>query len=139
MDMSENYLSEDAQLAAAMRTLENFIKRLCVQADKGEEYANELWKRISNSTGVLQEVAYYHDYGKFLGKYEVSGYTLPDILVWQVDHFKAYMDRHLEMNRYRRERLLLEALETMLNMEENPAPYIEKMRNESGTDFVDKY
>ena len=69
----------------------------------------------------------------------MEGYTLADVLVWQVDHFKAYMDRPLEMNRYRRERLLLTALDILLQMEENPAPYIEKMKGETGTDFVDKF
>lgn len=137
--MAENQLTKEEQIAAAMQTLENFVRSLCTQAGESVEYAEELWKRISNSSGVLQELAYYHDYGKFLGKYKVSGYTLPDILVWQVDHFKAYMDRHLDMNRYRRERLLLESLDVMLNMEVNPAPYIEKMKSETGTDFVEKY
>lgn len=137
--MAENQLTREEQIAAAMRTLENFVRNLCFQAGESDEYADALWKRISNSSGVLQEVAYYHDYGKFLGKYKVSGYTLPDILVWQVDHFKAYMDRHLEMNRYRRERLLLESLDVMLDMEKDPAPYIEKMKSETGTDFVEKY
>lgn len=137
--MAENQLNREEQIAAAMQTLENFVRNLSFQAGESVEYADGLWKRISHSSGVLQEVAYYHDYGKFLGKYKVSGYTLPDILVWQVDHFKAYMDRHLEMNRYRRERLLLESLEVMLNMEEDPAPYVEKMKNETGTDFVEKY
>lgn len=137
--MTENQMTKEEQLEAAMHTIENFIKNLCAQADESEEYGEELWKRIKGSSGVLQEVAYFHDYGRFLGKYKVAGYTLPDILVWQVDHFKAYMDRHLEMNRYRRERLLLESLDVMLKMEVDPAPYVEKMKSESGTDFVGKY
>lgn len=137
--MEENQSTKEEQIAAAMQTLEHFVRNLCFQAGESEEYADRLWKRISNSSGVLQEVAYYHDYGKFLGKYIVSGYTLPDILVWQVDHFKAYMDRHNDMNRYRRERLLLESLDVMLDMEIDPAPYIEKMKSETGTDFVEKY
>jgi hypothetical protein len=59
--------------------------------------------------------------------------------VWQVDHFKAYMDRHEDMNRYHSERLLLESLDIMLKMETEPEKYIEKMTDETGTDFVEKY
>ena len=87
------------------------------------------------SEGVLKELAYYHDTGSFWDGYEVAGFHLTDIIVWQVDHFKAYMDRHDEMNRYRTERLFVESLDIMLQMEKDPDPFIRKMREESGTDF----
>ena len=124
------------QLEQAFKTLENYIKDLAKSAGEKEEYANDLWHRIRNSNGVLRELAYYHDYHSFLGEYKVAGYTLVDILVWQVDHFKAYLDRREEVNRYRQERLLLKSLDIMLQMEEDPAPYIEKMRGETGTDII---
>ena len=138
MEESKN-LTKEQLLERALQTLEAYVKSLAENAGESEAYAIQLWERIRNSAGVLQELAYYHDYGKFLCKYQVAGYTLADILVWQVDHFKAYLDRPLEMNRYRQERLLLTAFDIMLQMEENPQPYIEKMSNETGTDFVDKY
>ena len=132
-------MTQKEQLEKALETLEQYVGTLAEAAGESPEYAKELWNRIRNSSGVLQELAYYHDYGEFLCRYQVEGYTLADVLVWQVDHFKAYMDRPLEMNRYRRERLLLTALDILLQMEENPAPYIEKMKGETGTDFVDKF
>lgn len=122
-----------------MEILKNYIQNLAERAGEDEAYAEDLWQRIAKSGSILQELAYYHDYGKFLCKYEVAGYTIADILVWQVDHFKAYLDRPLEMNRYRQERLLLTAFDIMLKMEENPDIYVEKMRGETGTDFVGKY
>lgn len=124
----------DGMLEKALQTLEQYVIALSVQAGFNEEYGRQLWKRMRESSGVLQELAYYHDYGKFLCKYVVSGYTLADILIWQVDHFKAYMDRHNEMNRYRQERLLLTAFDVMLQMEKNPEPFLRKMQNETGTD-----
>ena len=137
--MDNEQLTKEEQLAAAMRTLENYVKALTEKAGETEEYGEDLWERIRNSQGVLQELAYYHDYGKFLCRHKVAGYTLADILVWQVDHFKAYMDRPLDMNRYRRERLLLTAFDVMLQMEKDPAPFREKMTNETGTDYEGKF
>ncbi|MBO4981448.1 MAG: hypothetical protein J6C84_06085 [Lachnospiraceae bacterium] len=131
--------TQEEQIAAAMLTLEKYVHALAAQAGEPEGYAADLWERICKSGGVLQELAYYHDYGNFLCKYQVAGCTLADILVWQVDHFKAYLDRPEEMNRYRQQRLLLTAFDIMLKMEEDPAPYLAKMREETGTDFVDKY
>ncbi len=104
---------------------------------KDEAYGQKLWQGISRSEGLLQELAYYYDKGQFLCRYEVAGYTLVDILVWQVDHFKLYMDRPQEMNRYRQPRLLLAAFESMLQMEQDPKAFVEKMRSETGQDILE--
>ncbi len=119
----------------AFDALRNFIKGLSEKAGKDDKQAEELWERILRSEGVLKEVAYFHDTGNFWDGYEVAGFHLTDIIVWQVDHFKAYMDRREEMNRYKRERLFIESIETMLDMEKDPEPFIRKMREETGTDF----
>ena len=132
-------MTQQEQIENAMRILEEYVKDLYVRAGEPEELAKDLWERIRKSPGVLQELSYFHDYGKFLCRYKVAGYTLADILVWQVDHFKAYLDRHLEVNRYRQEKLLLASLDIMLKMEEDPQPYVEKLQGETGTDFVGKY
>lgn len=130
-------MEQDERVAKALKTLENYILELALQAGKDQEYAESLWKSIRQSAGLLQELAYYHDYGDFLCRYSVAGYTLADVLVWQVDHFKLYMDRPDDMNRYRRERLLLSAFETMIEMERNPEPFIDKMEGETGQDRDD--
>ncbi len=132
-------MTQQEQLAQAMETLHQYIGNLSVYAGESEDYAEDLWKRISKSNGLLRELAYYHDYGKFLSEYKIAGYTLVDILVWQVDHFKAYLDRPEEINRYRKEKLLLQSFDIMAQMEKNPKPYVDKMTGETGTDFVGKY
>jgi len=129
-------MEESDQLKQALDTLHDYIVKLSGQAGKSEEYAESLWRGIRSSNGLLQELAYYHDYQKFLCRYSVAGYTLADVLVWQVDHFKLYMDRPDEMNRYRQDRLLLEAFETMIQMEKSPDAIVEKMREETGTDII---
>ena len=81
-------MEEREQLDKALETLKQFVCRLSVQAGQGMEYGEQLWQGISRSAGLLQELAYYHDYGRFLCRHEAAGYTLADVLVWQVDHFK---------------------------------------------------
>ncbi len=126
---------QDAALRAALEELHGFVAELAKRAGVSCEYAEELWQGIRRSAGLLQELAYYHDYGSFLSKYNVAGYTLTDALVWQVDHFKLYMDRPEDMNRYRQERLLLSAFDTMLQLEKDPEPLDRKMRGETGQDI----
>lgn len=130
-------MKENNQLEQALDTLHQFVLTLTEQAGEKPEYGEKLWQGIKSSGGLLQELAYYHDYQKFLCKYSVAGYTLADVLVWQVDHFKLYMDRPDDMNRYRQQRLLLASFETMVEMERDPAPFVEKMRGETGTDIKD--
>lgn len=129
---------QERQLAAALDTLHAYILDLSVQAGEDRAYGETLWQEISRSEGLLQELAYYHDYGEFLCRYQVAGYTLADVLVWQVDHFKLYMDRPQDMNRYRRQRLLLSAFHTLARMEEEPTAlmnFMDKMQRETGQDI----
>lgn len=132
-------MSEYTELQRALDTLREYVFTLSLQAEMPEEYGPRLWDRIKGSVGVLRELAYYHDYGEIYGKYQVAGYSLADILVWQVDHFKAYLDRPQEMNRYLPERLFLESLQVLLDMEKDPEKYVRKLQGETGTDFVGKY
>lgn len=138
----EGALAADPQqerLAKAMQTLRDYVLTLARSSGQGEDYGAELWERIRGSEGVLRELAYYHDYGKFWDQYRVAGYSLTDVLVWQVDHFKAYLDRRDEVKRWEPDRLFLSALDVMLRMERDPAPYVEKMQGETGTDYLGKY
>ena len=132
-------MTQEEKLVKALQILKEWLDELAKCAGEDREYADWLWEQIKSSNGILREFAYYHDYRKFLCEYKVAGYTLADILVWQVDHFKAYLDRPNDMNRYRQERLLLESLDIMTKMEQDPSFYAEKMRQETGTDFVGKY
>lgn len=132
-------MEQKERLAQALQTLKNWLYELAGKAEMEQDDTADLWKRLLHSNGMLREFAYYHDYRKFLCEYKVAGYTLADILVWQVDHFKAYLDRPKEMNRYRQERLLLNSIDIMLQMEADPQRYVEKMRQETGTDFEGKF
>lgn len=128
-------INRTALLEAALGELHRFVMELVGKAGESEEYGERLWQGIQKSGGLLQELAYYHDYGSFLCQYKVAGYTLADALVWQVDHFKLYMDRPLDMNRYHQERLLLSAFEAMLQMERDPGTLVDKIRGETGQDI----
>lgn len=132
----ENDMDKREELEKALKILEEYVDELTVRAGMEPAYGKRLWQGIRQSAGLLRELSYYHDYGRFLCEYQIMGYTLADILVWQVDHFKLYMDRPEEMNRYKQYRLLLTALDMMLKMEHNPAGIVEKMRSETGQDIL---
>ena len=119
--------------------LEEWVCQLAISAGKSEQEAKSFWEKLHNDEELLEELEYYSVHKSFLSKCKVAGYTITDILVWQVDHFKAYLDRHEEVNRYRQDRLLINSFEILLEMRENPKPYVDKLQGETGTDFVGKY
>lgn len=119
--------------------LKDWACALAVSAGKSTEEAERFFNRLKADKELLEELEYYSVHQNFLCKYKVAGYTVTDILVWQVDHFKAYLDRHEEVNRYRQDKLLYNAFDILLQMRENPQPYVDKLQGETGTDFVDKY
>ncbi len=113
--------------------------RLAQCAGQSAEQAEDFASGIESSPGLREELEYYYAHQSLLCKYQVAGYTLADVLVWQVDHFKAFLDRPDEMNRYDQDRLLWSAFHTMLKMQEHPEEYQRKMREETGTDYAGKY
>ena len=113
--------------------------RLAQCAGQSEEQAENFAAGLENCPGLQEELCYYYEHQNFLCKYQLAGYTIVDILVWQVDHFKAFLDRPDEMNRYHQDRLVWSAFHTMLEMQEHPENYQRKMREETGTDYAGKY
>lgn len=133
----EGYVdSADKQaLREVVTKLRKYAEQLCKEADKDEDFTQVFWDGLCSVQGMLREFAYYCDTGNFLCEKKIEGYTLADILVWQVDHFKAYLDRGNDCFRYNTKKLVVAAFDIMLKMDKNPTPFIDKMKTESGTDI----
>ena len=99
--------------------------------------SEELWTRIVSCDGVLAELYYWCRTGQLLGKFEPEGISISDCIAWQVDHFKAYMDRE-ENNRWHRERLFVQSLESLLDVSEGRADVLAKIRGEGGESGTDR-
>ncbi len=113
--------------------------RLAECAGQDQEQARAFVTGLENCRELQEEFCYYYEHQDFLCKYWVAGYTVADVLVWQGDHFKAFLDRPEEMNRYRQDRLVWSAFHTLLEMREQPERYLTKIREETGTDYAGKY
>ncbi len=121
------------------REIREWAVKLAECAGQPHEQAEEFAVKLEQYEDIQEELCYYYEHQNFLCKYQVAGYTVVDILVWQVDHFKAFLDRPGEMNRYHQDRLVWSAFHTMLEMKEHPESYRRKMQEETGTDYAGKY
>lgn len=116
-----------------------FIKELCRYAGEEETFAENFWKKLQEDDEIREEFSYYIEHRNFACKAKVAGYTVVDVMVWQMDHFKARLDRDNSGTRQNGDRMLLLAFDTLLNMRKEPDKYIRKMSEETGTDYPDKY
>lgn len=116
-----------------------WAKALCYYAGKDETFLNEFWQALTQSEGVWDEYIYYMEHQDFKCAYQVKGYSLIDIMIWQMDHFKAQLDRGMDDMKNNGDKMLLMAFDTLLRMEKNPDYYIDLMQNETGTDYPGKY
>lgn len=128
-----------AYLLEEEKQLEEWVNTLACSTGKSPQEANQFWDRLKRDPELMEELIYYSKNRDFLCKHKVAGYTVADILVWQVDHFKAYLDRREEINRYRQDKLLYNSFDILLQMRKNPEPYLKKLQAETGTDYESKY
>ncbi len=115
-----------------------WARELCRCAEQDEAFFADFWERLSADEEVLAEFSYYLEHQNFLCKANVDGYTVVDIMVWQMDHFKAQMDRGKYEMRENGDTMLLMAFDTFLKMKQDKEPYLRKLQGETGTDYPGK-
>jgi hypothetical protein len=127
---------ENIELKKALVTLRDWTVWLGSQSGHSEEESDRLWECIKSDTGILREFAYYHDRGEVLGEFSVQGYTLADIMIWQIDHFRAHMDRLDNDNKYNHASLLFDSFIWLVKLRQNPEEVISQFAGETGTDLT---
>lgn len=116
-----------------------FAARLCMYAGENQEFYDGFWARLLGNPAVLAEFVYYMERQDFACRTKIAGRTVADIMVWQIDHFKANLDRGQEDMRCNKDKMVLYAFDTMTKMAETPEAYVLRMSAETGTDFQGKY
>ncbi|MDE7019878.1 MAG: hypothetical protein K2P23_03100 [Lachnospiraceae bacterium] len=116
-----------------------WAEALCFYAGEDSAFFEGFWSALKESQPVYREFVYYLENQNFLCEYRISGYTIVDIMVWQMDHFKAQLDRGHDDMKQNGDKMLLMAFDTMLKMEKQPEKYIYLMQSETGTDYPGKY
>ena len=114
--------------------MDAFIKELCLRAGEDESFAVAFQKALAEDEEICQEFIYYMSHNDFACKAKVSGYSIVDILIWQIDHFRAWLDRDTTGTKQNKDRMVLLAFDTMLKMHKEPQKYLEKITGETGTD-----
>lgn len=115
------------------------VRKLGMAAGESRGFLEELETGLLASPGIGEEFLFYVEKGDFSCKTKIKGYTVLDILVWQIDYFKAAMDRGRPGMGDNGSKMALRAFDTLLKMEKEPEKYIQRMQSETGTDYPEKY
>ncbi|MCR4922628.1 MAG: hypothetical protein K5931_01320 [Lachnospiraceae bacterium] len=87
---------------------------------------------------LYEEVQYYFENNDFLCSLSVKGMTVADILVWQIDRFKAAVDEGKFGLKYNPSEMVLMAFYTLYDVTKDPELYFEHFRQETGSDYEGK-
>lgn len=85
---------------------------------------------------VLEEFCEYLKTGDFPCKVKAGEVTLPDIMIYQIDHFRAYLDRDTENTKYNRDYMVLHAFDTLMRMRKGVKNDMDAMEYVTGTDQI---
>ncbi len=120
------------------KELYDYAARLCEDANEEEGVLDLFWNRICAYPDIIEEFDYYRQHKDFLCKLKVEGITVADILVWQIDRFKAALDEGKFALKYNGPHMVLAAFYTMADVIDNPAGFTSRFRSETGSDYEGK-
>lgn len=118
--------------------LYEYARTLCEQANEEDGVLDVFWNRISAYPDIMKEFDYYRLHNDFLCELKVSGITVADILVWQIDRFKAALDEGKFALKYNGPHMVLAAFYAMADVVDNPSSYVNRFRSETGSDYEGK-
>ncbi len=118
--------------------LYEYAKKLCEDACEEEGVLAVFWDRITAYPEVMSEFDYYRLHNDFCCELKVSGITVADILVWQIDRFKAALDEGKFALKYNGPHMVLAAFYTMCDVIDDPGRFTSRFSSETGTDYEGK-
>lgn len=129
----------DSRLRITREQVWVFTRNACLLNGFSEAFFSEFWSGMLRRDDIYKEYVYYLVKKEFIGEVSIEGYRLIDILVWQMDHFKARLDTDTYDMKHNEAKMILSAFDTFLKMAEQPRDYVQRMQTDTGTDYPDKY
>ncbi len=120
------------------KILYEYARQLCEQANEEDGTLDVFWDRISAYPEILKEFDYYRENNDFLCELKVGGITVADILVWQIDRFKAALDEGKFALKYNGPHMVLGAFYTMADVIDEPEKFVARFSSETGSDYEGK-
>ncbi len=112
----------------------DFMYRLCEYAGKDEDFGARLWEELARDEELYNEFVYYADHHTFLDEMKISGYSMSDLYVWQMDRYNIVRELGKNPAACNKETLVLNAFLEMSNMKKDPETYVRRIQSGKGND-----
>lgn len=119
--------------------VKEFTHKACLENGFTEVFFADFWERMLKHDDIYKEYVWYLVKKEFISDVNIKGYHVVDIMIWQMDHFKAKLDVDTYDMKHNEAKMILNAFDTFLKMSEEPDDYIERIQVDTGTDYPDKY
>lgn len=113
--------------------LEAFYK-LGEYAGRDKEWLDVLWSELLEKDELMDEFMFYIDNHNFKDEFNVCGYHMTDLYVFQMSRYNLIRDIGKNTESCNKEFLVLGAFHDMACMIKNPDAYIKKLSNGPGMD-----
>lgn len=130
---------EQKKIIITKEQVKQFTKKTCLDNHMTESFFEDFWERLLKKEAIYKEYVYYLVKHDFLNEVEIEGYHVIDILIWQMDHFKAKMDMDNYDTRHNEAVMIISAFDTFLKMADNPQEYTHRLQVDTGTDYPGKF
>lgn len=127
--MSGNIIIATAKLKAC-----DFCYELCRYCGYDTKWTDELWGDIIADDALLGEFIYYAENHTLRDSYSISGYSLTDLYVFQMDKYNLIREIGKNPPECNKERMVLNAFRMMIDMKADPETYVRRLTEGRGED-----
>ncbi len=112
------------------------VSGICDEAGFSPERKAAFLQGLEEQPDLAEELVYYLEHQDFLCHVTVAGMTMVDVLIWQIDHFRAFLDRDTDLTRRNPLAMGVLAAETMLQLRRDPESVLKEYSDDTGTDRI---
>ena len=116
-----------------IKTCERFYE-LCDYCGYDREWADSLWGDVVTDGDLYGELEYYMACHSIRDSVRISGYSLTDLYVFQMDKYNLIREIGKNPPECNKERMVLNALRMMADMKKDPAEYVKRLEEGRGED-----
>lgn len=121
-------------IASEKIKLFSYLCDLCEYIRYTDKWRDEFWGKLIENEPLYREYLYYVEHKDFLLDVKVDGFSVIDILIWEMRKYNIKTDRGKNGEDCDKEAMVLEAFNTMLDMCKNAAKVEWSMEMRNGMD-----
>ena len=127
--MSSNIIISTSKI----KTCESFY-RLCENCGYDRTFTDSLWGDVIMDEEMYAELEYFIVHHTLKDKVKISGYSLTDLYVFQMDKYNLIREIGKNTAECSKERMVINAFRMMIDMKADPEAYIRRLEEGRGED-----